>query len=146
MANNQENRQASLDNVPMIRTYPDIQQSRYGIYCYETILHGKPHIIYIGKDSNINIHRRHLDHIAPSRRDVQPFNAYLQNCREGSITYRVMYLCDNETEMNNLEIILIMFYKALGECRQNQALDIKPAVYDQIVDELDKIKGDFIFT
>lgn len=55
-----------------------------GIYGYWDTQ--KECVVYIGKDSNISVNRRHKDHHAPSRYDEQRINRILQN-NEGRYTY-----------------------------------------------------------
>lgn len=49
-----------------------------GIYCYKDLQNDNS-IVYIGKDANIHINKRHKDHLKPSLYDAQPFNRVLQN-------------------------------------------------------------------
>lgn len=72
-----------------------------GIYGYWDVQ--KECVVYIGKDSNISINKRHHDHYAPSGYDTQKINRILQN-NEGRYTYFI--LCDgyfSEKELNELE-------------------------------------------
>lgn len=72
-----------------------------GIYGYWDTK--KECVVYIGKDSNISINRRHKDHHNPSKYDVQRINRILQN-NKGRYTYFI--LCDGyftEEELNQLE-------------------------------------------
>lgn len=72
-----------------------------GIYGYWDTQ--KECVVYIGKDSNISVNRRHKNHHAPSRYDEQRINRVLQN-NEGRYTYFI--LCDGyftEKELNELE-------------------------------------------
>ena len=48
-----------------------------GIYQYTDLETGD--IVYIGKDSDISINRRHKHHLRPSNYDEQPINRILQN-------------------------------------------------------------------
>jgi len=49
-----------------------------GIYCYKDLQNDNS-IVYIGKDANIHINKRHKDHFTPSRYDEQVINRVLQN-------------------------------------------------------------------
>lgn len=72
-----------------------------GIYRYWDTK--KECVIYIGKDSDISINKRHRDHHTPSMYDDQKINRILQN-NKGRYTYFI--LCDGyftEEELNELE-------------------------------------------
>ncbi len=72
-----------------------------GIYGYWDTQ--KECVVYIGKDSNISINKRHKAHHHPSKYDKQRINRILQN-NKGRYTYFI--LCDGyftEKELNQLE-------------------------------------------
>lgn len=127
------------------RTYKDSQDSKFGIYAY--VNNRTQEVIYIGKDSNIDKNRRHLDHIAPVNREVQAINRYLQTDHVNEdIDYCVLALANDEDTMNNMEIMFIMFYKSLGHCKFNKAVDITPHLYQDIVDGLIKLKDQWVYS
>lgn len=126
--------------MPIAKEYHDMQNTTYGIYAYRKT---DGTILYIGKDKNINVNRRHLDHLAPSKKDEQAVNQYLQkNLEKGFITYEVYALCADQDEMDNMEICLILFYKALGMCELNKSVDITPALFDELVKNMSTVLGD----
>lgn len=78
-----------------------------GIYAYFDKQRNE--IVYIGKDSRIDIDRRHKEHNAPSKYDKQPFNRILQNNPE-RYQYARIYECPHhldEVDLNGLEILYI---------------------------------------
>lgn len=125
-------------------TYNDVQNSQYGIYAYR---HKDGKVLYIGKDKNINMpHRRHIDHLAPSKVKEQAVNQYLQkNLEKDFISFEVLALCNTEDEMNNLEIMYIMFYKSLGECKLNKSIDIKKKAFDSICENIPNLINELKF-
>lgn len=119
-------------------SYTDTSESQYGIYVYYRLDTGE--IIYVGKDSNIRQHRRHLDHIAPSKRTEQNINRYLQTEGMSEVFgYSVLAIYASEAEMNIAEVMYIMFYKALGQAKMNISVDITPAAYEAIVKGIGKL-------
>lgn len=126
--------------MPIIKEYKDMQTTQYGIYAYRKT---DGTILYIGKDRHIDINRRHLDHLAPSKKDEQAVNQYLQkNLEKGFITYEVYALCADQDEMDNMEICLILFYKALGQCELNKSVDLTPELFDEFVKNISTVIGD----
>lgn len=126
--------------MPIAKEYHDMQNTTFGIYAYRK---KDGTILYIGKDKNINTNRRHIDHLAPSKREEQAVNQYLQkNLEKDFITYEVYALCADQDEMDNLEICLILFYKTLGQCELNKSVDISPELFDHIVKNMGSILGD----
>lgn len=81
-----------------------------GIYCYKDSLNNDS-IVYIGKDSNIDRHKRHIEHSAPSKYNAQPFNRVLQN---NPYRYDYEVICEAEhysdVYLNCLEKGLIKVY------------------------------------
>ena len=72
-----------------------------GIYGYWDTK--KECVVYIGKDSNISINKRHKEHHRHSQYDKQQINRVLQNNKE---RYTYFILCDGyftEEELNELE-------------------------------------------
>lgn len=80
-----------------------------GIYCYIDKENDK--IVYVGKDSYINIKSRHYDHIAPSNYDRQPFNRIIQN-NLNRYRYQILWEVDDCTDnhLNQMEIYFINKY------------------------------------
>ena len=80
-----------------------------GIYCY--IDNEKDTIVYIGKDSHIDKHLRHLNHKAPSRYNNQVINRIIQNNPE-RYDYKEIYLSNDVSEdiLNTLEKRFIKRY------------------------------------
>ena len=75
-----------------------------GIYAY---LDKKDNsIVYVGKDSNLEINKRHYDHLSPSKYKAQPFNRILQN-NPNRYVYKRLYVCPShldEVDLNGLEM------------------------------------------
>ena len=109
--------------------YIDVQNSTFGLYGY---FNKNGTCIYVGIDSNIHKHARHVYHTSPSKRGEQRINRYLQSDAAHSVTYAVLCICRDEVEMKNMEVMYILFFKALGQCRFNEAVDVD----DEIADEL----------
>lgn len=119
-------------------SHSQVMNSRYGIYAYFRKDSGE--MLYLGKDSNINTHARHLAHMAPSKIKEQRINAYIQTPGViEQLNYEVLYICKDEQEMCNLETALILFYKSIGQCKLNTSIDIKPELYKEIVDNIPNI-------
>ena len=80
----------------------------FGVYYYMDLFNNE--IVYVGRDSHIDIQRRHKSHLKPSEYDTQPFNRALQNnpARYKYYTYKI---CDSFVEMNELERNLINLYR-----------------------------------
>lgn len=124
-------------NINKATQYKDIQNSRYGIYCYRYKDSGK--ILYVGKDSHIDIHRRHLDHIAPSKKTEQLIHKLLHK-QQDEIEYAVLCICEDETEMINLECMYILFFKSLGMCEFNISIDMTHSNLEEIKNNISNIK------
>lgn len=63
-------------------------------------------IVYVGKDSNLEINKRHYDHLSPSKYKAQPFNRILQN-NPNRYVYKRLYVCPShldEVDLNGLEM------------------------------------------
>lgn len=73
-----------------------------GVYCY--IDKKNDEIVYIGKDSNIHIDRRHKQHFAPSKYDKQVINRVLQN-NPDRYTYKRLWEIEDCTDnhLNEME-------------------------------------------
>lgn len=86
-----------------------------GIYCYEDTLNDNE-IVYVGKDSNIAINRRHKDHFAKGNYDAQQINRVLQN-NPDRYRYRILKQWKKEEYnpnlANALEILYIRRYNPL---------------------------------
>lgn len=82
-----------------------------GIYCY--VDKKTNEIVYVGKDSHIDTHRRHKDHHRPSAYKLQKINQVLQNNPKRYI-YKVLKSWDkvkfHDKLANALEIIYIKRY------------------------------------
>lgn len=79
-----------------------------GIYCYIDKKTNK--VVYVGKDSYIDAHKRHRDHLSPSRYNSQPFNRILQN-NPDRYEYEVLKEGNfSENLLKALEIIYIRWY------------------------------------
>lgn len=80
----------------------------YGIYTFTDKQTGE--IVYIGKDSHIDVKERIGAHYRPSAYDVQQFNRVLQNNPD---RYEPKVYChvDNFDELNQLEFDLINLYR-----------------------------------
>ncbi|MCS5736929.1 hypothetical protein [Herbiconiux daphne] len=126
---------SDVEKLDKINTPQDIAANpKFGIYAYIT---DKDEIIYIGKDRGIDTHKRYRDHIAPSCYDDQAINKYIQTPGVAKrVRYMVLAICADEVEMNNLETIYILFYKALGQCRFNHAIDINGKLIDTLKERL----------
>lgn len=110
--------------------YKDTQLSKFGIYAYIT---DDGEVLYIGKDSNIDKGSRHIHHIAISKVKEQSINAYLNtNGVEKRVKYAVLAITMDKEEMDNLEVMYILFYKALGQCRMNTGIDMNPEQIENI--------------
>lgn len=83
-----------------------------GIYAYWDNKLSK--YVYIGKDSRIDINKRHKDHFQPSLYDAQQINRVLQN---NPNRYEYKIICEypdlTDDELNYLEIKEIMKHKFL---------------------------------
>lgn len=123
----------------------DINTSTYGIYAYLD-KDNKP--IYIGKDSNIDKNVRHGYHCAPSKRMEQGINQLLQSENGHNwISYVVIAKCSTEQEMSNLEVMYIMYYKAMGYCKYNNGIDMnKDVIKDLGFKIVDLAKSDELVT
>lgn len=73
-----------------------------GIYCYIDRKDNK--IIYIGKDSSIDIHKRHNDHFYPSNYNYQKINQVLQNNPDRYIYQVLVWDVATQDRLNALEI------------------------------------------
>jgi hypothetical protein len=86
-----------------------------GIYCYKDTQKNNE-IVYIGKDSYINKHKRHTYHNAPSCYNNQQINRVLQN-NPNRYKYEVLKAWDkkkyNEKLASALEIIYIRRYNPI---------------------------------
>ena len=80
----------------------------YGVYYYLDIINNE--IIYIGRDSHINIKKRHRAHMKPSGYDEQPINRILQN-NPARYKYFVFKECESFEEMVDVEDELINLYR-----------------------------------
>ena len=83
-----------------------------GIYQYRDLKTNK--IVYIGKDSYLDINKRHNQHMQPSNYDTQVFNRALQNNPE-RYRYEIVYAGDfSEDMLNTLEINTIAEFKLMN--------------------------------
>ena len=73
-----------------------------GIYCYIDRKDNK--IIYIGKDSSIDIHKRHNAHFYPSNYNYQKINQVLQNNPDRYIYQVLVWDVATQDRLNALEI------------------------------------------
>ena len=80
-----------------------------GVYCY--IDKKNDEIVYIGKDSNIHIDRRHKQHFAPSNYDKQVINRVLQNNPD---RYQYEVLRTGEFNDNLLSALEILYIRRFG--------------------------------
>ena len=80
----------------------------YGIYMYKDNKTGQ--IVYIGKDSHIDVDERHHSHKRPSSYDAQPFNRALQN-NPDRYSYKVYCHASSLDELNRIEFDLINLYR-----------------------------------
>lgn len=81
-----------------------------GIYCYvDTQYNDK--IVYIGKDSNIDKHKRRYDHQLRCNYNRQVINRVIQNNRD-RYQYKVLFSKDDcsDNHLNQLEIYFIKKY------------------------------------
>ncbi len=111
-------------------SYEEVANSKYGIYGYFT---SEGECIYIGIDSNINKKFRHLHHTSPSKRAEQEINRYIQSDAGKDISYAVLHICRDKVEMENLETMYILFYKALGQCRFNKVIALSPELSTKLI-------------
>lgn len=80
-----------------------------GIYCYRDNERDN-RIVYVGKDSNISIHKRCREHMYPSNYHKQPFNRILQR-NPDRYSYYVLRQGDFEDNwLSALEILYIRKY------------------------------------
>lgn len=120
-------------------SYVDTSQSKYIIYGY---IDTDGYMHYIGKDSNGSSDTRHLTHIAASHYKEQRINKYLQTPGVNErLKYIVLCLCADEHTMIQVERMMILFYKSLGQCDKNVAIDIDPEQIEYIADEMKKLAG-----
>lgn len=70
-----------------------------GIYKYTDLKTGD--VVYVGKDSRIDINKRHKQHLQPSMYDNQPFNRILQN-NPDRYEYSVVYAGDFDDDLLNV--------------------------------------------
>lgn len=133
---------SDVEKLEKLNVPQDIaDRPNFGIYAYVS---NSGEVLYIGKDKAIDVHKRYNDHISPSVKNDQGVNKYIQTDGvANTVKYMVMCLCADEIEMCNIETMYIMFYKALGQCRLNKAIDIAPELFDKIVENISKI--DIIF-
>lgn len=109
-------------NITSISSADDINDKSFGIYAY---VDQYDKVLYIGKDSNIDKNHRHLYHCSPSKRTEQLINKIVQSDGADTwIRYAVIHKCIDEAEMNNLEVLLILMYKAIGMCKYNTGIDM----------------------
>lgn len=120
----------AMDRIEQINNYDDFKESKFGVYFYRRQSTGE--ILYVGKDSNIHINRRHLDHIAPSKRTEQRFNRYLQSSASKDIEYGIFGIYDNKENMETTEDLLILFLKSIGQCEFNLSTDFTRDTIDAI--------------
>lgn len=73
-----------------------------GIYCYIDRKDNK--IIYVGKDSNIDAHKRHNAHFYPSNYSYQKINQVLQNNPDRYIYQVLVWDVATQDRLNALEI------------------------------------------
>ena len=80
-----------------------------GIYKYTDLKTGE--IVYVGKDSHIDKHRRHKEHMRPSLYDEQQINRVLQN-NPDRYEYGVIWASEDCTELklNKMEILFGKIY------------------------------------
>lgn len=80
----------------------------FGIYMFKDKKTGD--VVYIGKDSHIDVQERIKAHYRPSTYDSQQFNRVLQNNRD---RYEPFVYCrvDNVDDLNRLEFDLINLYR-----------------------------------
>lgn len=83
-----------------------------GIYQYRDL--ETDDVVYIGRDSNIGINKRHIAHLSPSAYNKQPFNRVIQN-NPNRYKYEVICQYDDlsDDELNYLEIKEILKHKFL---------------------------------
>ena len=82
-----------------------------GIYCY--IDKEDASIVYIGKDSYIDKHKRHSHHISPSTYNIQQINRVLQN-NPDRYEYKVLKQGNFKNRLlEALEILYIRRYKPI---------------------------------
>ena len=110
--------------------YGDVRESHYGVYGY---FDDRGTCLYVGIDSQIHKNARHMHHQCPSKRTEQDWNRYLQSPAGERITYSVLAICRDKYEMENIETMYILFFKALGQCRFNKAIQLSNKVSDEIV-------------
>ena len=69
--------------------------------------------VYIGKDSNLEIDKRHYDHRSPSKYNSQPFNRILQN-NPNRYVYKRIYECPTHLDDIDLNGLEMQFIEALN--------------------------------
>ena len=79
-----------------------------GIYGYKDLETG--YVVYIGKDSKINTHKRHREHLSRSKYNKQPFNKILQKNPNRYKYFIVKKGYYSNEELNILEENYISFY------------------------------------
>lgn len=80
-----------------------------GVYKYTDLKTGE--IVYVGKDSHIDKHSRHKEHLAPSKYNQQQINRVLQN-NPDRYEYGVIWASDDCTtlKLNKMEILFGKIY------------------------------------
>lgn len=127
---------SNTPKIPIEVSYEDARDSKFIIYGYfeHDIL------IYVGKDSNGHINRRYLNHSASGREEEQPINRILQNEKWSEfVEYRVLAICSSKMEMENLETMYIIFYKAFGQAKFNKVVDMPESTFEYFVKNLETI-------
>jgi len=80
-----------------------------GIYAYVDTMDNS--VVYVGRDSSIDKHRRHNEHMRPSLYNEQKINQILQN-NPNRYEYKKVFVFDDitDTELNQLEMQQIALF------------------------------------
>lgn len=136
-------KKSDAPTIHIAQSYEDTQESKYIVYGY--FRKRNDSAVYIGVDSNGHVNRRYNNHSAPGRSKEQNFNALIQKSQKiaDELEYRVLAICESKEEMENLETMYILFYKAFGQCEFNKAVSMSRAVFEEFVKNLEDIDVKF---
>ena len=90
---------------------------KYGVYAF--IEKKTDKVLYIGKDSNIFVSMRCIEHLRKCNKNKQKINKWLQE-NKGKWKYEVIAICLNKEWMNNIELTLIREFKQFEQCEFNK--------------------------
>lgn len=91
-------------------------KKQYGVYAF--IYKKTNGVAYIGKDSNIHIHKRRDAHLDVKLKGAQKVNAVIQ-ADPDAYEYQVIGISPDKDWMEDTEMALIRQFKAIGQCWLN---------------------------